>query len=173
MPLSDFSFRAANRTDLDGAQRTDQYVSPVAYTPGAVQGDAAPDDQLSAILGEATRTGPWVLPPLLDVQVVLGEVLIDLRDAVLPPVGCEIALFGLLGAFKLLVPQGVVVVDELTSLGSTVRNDAAHDGVRMIRTTRVRLTGTAVMSEVEVRVAASGESARRAWKQAKRKGRRE
>jgi len=142
-------------------------VAPPA-APAAWQGGPPPTRSVTAILGETTRTGPWTLPPRLDVRVVLGTVLLDLRDALLPGGGCEIAVTGVIGQLRLLVRPGVIVEDAVTPVVSTVRNQAEDGGQHPPAAPRVWLTGTAVVTEVEVRVAAPGVPAARAWKEARR-----
>lgn len=101
----------------------------------------------------------------LEVRVVLGAPPLDLREAVLPPGGCELALSCVLGTLRVLVAPGTAVDDAVAPVVGTVRNHADHDG--QLPVARVRLTGTAVMSEVGVRVAPPGEPAAAAWKRAK------
>ena len=139
------------------------------YHPDASRVGTTPVGRVAAMLSEATRTGPWVLPQRLEVKVVLGDLLLDLRDAVLPPGGCEIDVLCVLGNFKILVPPGIVVDDGVTPMVSSVRNEAEHSSERAYHASRVRLTGTAVMSEILVRVTSSGERAKRAWQLAKPK----
>jgi hypothetical protein len=127
--------------------------------------------RIFAVLAPAQRTGRWVVPQFLDVELVLGEVMIDLREAVLPPAECEIAVFAALGEVKVLVPPGVIVDESVSTFMGNVRNDAAADGQLTPGALRVRLSGTALMAEIGVRVASPGESAARVWKQAKRKRR--
>lgn len=144
-----------------------QNAVPSAYSPNSPNGTAPGSGRVVAILSETRRIGAWRVPGRLDLQAVLGDVMIDLRDATLPPGGCEIDVMAVLAQVRVLVPPGVVVEDGVTSVMSTVRNDA-EDGSRLpTGATRVRLTGTAVLSEIGVRVALPGEPAKQAWKRAK------
>jgi hypothetical protein len=139
------------------------------YAPAAGQA-VAPQSHLAAILASAQRVGRWLVPPFLDVQVVLGDAMIDLRDAMLPTGDCVIDVFVALGEVKLLVPPGVVVNDTVSSVMGSVHNDAMDDGRIAPRGIRVSLTGTALLSEISVRVALPGDPAASAWKRAKRRG---
>ena len=143
------------------------YLPPQRYTAGAEQGVAPRDGRIFAILSNTHRTGRWIVPRFSDVDVVMGEVMIDLREAVLPPGDCEIAIFAGLGALKVLVPPGVIVDEAVSSFMAEVKNDAAYDP-QAPGAVRVRLTGTAVMAEVGVRVALPGDPPSRAWRKAKR-----
>ena len=136
----------------------------------AVLHDAAPaTGRLLSILSETKRSGYWVVPRRLDMRVIAGNVLLDLRDAVLPVGETEVALMGVLGRVRVLVRPGVVVDTTLASIVSTVRNDAEPDPARPFAASLIRITGDAVLTEVMVRVAPAGERAERAWRQAKLK----
>jgi len=166
----------------DLAVRTAGTVAGTARSDAARaagQNDVAPgpgaqplEGRLLAVLGEAKRTGRWMVPRRLEMRVMLGEVLIDLRDAELPLGESEIALVGVLGRVRVLVPSGVVVDSEMDAILSTVRNDAERDDAYPFATTVIRLTGSAVLTEVLVRVGPAGEPSERAWKKAKQKRRR-
>jgi len=147
--------------------------APASFDRTLAHGGAESKGRMIAILGETKRTGRWVMPRQLEMRMVLGEVLIDLRDAVLPAGECELALVGLLGRVRVLVPPGVMVDSTMDSLLSTVRNATEHDEARHFGQPVIRLTGTAMLTEVLVRVAPAGESPERAWKRAKPKRRRD
>jgi hypothetical protein len=136
------------------------------YSPAAGQA-TVPQSHLSAILASAKRVGRWLVPPFLEVQVVLGDAMIDLRDAMLPSGDCVIDVFAVLGDVKLLVPPGVVVNDTMSSVMGSVHNDAIDDGRMAPGGMQVRLTGTALLSEIGIRVALPGDPATSAWKRAK------
>ena len=149
------------------------YAAPTGYDPMAARAPVAPrDGRVYAILSNAQRTGRWIVPGFLDVDVVMGDVMIDLREATLPMGDCEIAIFAFMGAAKVLVPPGVIVDEAVSSFMGTVRNDAADEMQQAAVAARIRLTGTAVMAEIGVRVALPGDAPGRAWRKAKRRGRR-
>jgi len=141
----------------------------VPHSPPAEPGATPSQGGLVAILGSTQRAGRWVVPRLLDVQVVLGDAMIDLREALVPSGDCEISVLAALGGVKVLVPPGVIVEDNVSSVMGTVRNDAADDRQFDAGAVRVRLSGIAMMGEVNVRVALPGDPASRAWKRAKRR----
>ena len=149
----------------DPAQVGAQYDAALAHV-------APLEGRLLAVFSETKRIGRWVVPRRLEMRVMFGEVLIDLRDAVLPVGETELALVGVFGRLRLLVPPGVVVDSTMDAILSTVRNETEHDELRPFAASRIRLTGSAVLTEVLVRVGPPGETADRAWKQAKPKRRR-
>ena len=140
----------------------------VPYAPPAEQAATPSTGGVVAILSSTQRAGRWVMPRFLDVQVVLGDAMIDLREALIPSGGCEISVFAALGGVKVLVPPGVIVEDHVSSVIGAVHNDAADDRQLDPRAVRVRLSGIALLGDVNVRMALPGDPASRAWKRAKR-----
>lgn len=124
--------------------------------------------RMLAFLSNSRHSGRWTVPRRLDVRAVLGEVMLDLRDADLPPGFCEIDVGALMSNVNVLVPPGVVVEALVTSIMASVANDAEDDGRLPGDAMRVRLTGMAVMAEVRVRVAPPGEPTKAAWRHARR-----
>jgi Domain of unknown function (DUF1707)/Cell wall-active antibiotics response 4TMS YvqF len=155
-----------------GAAARDATRVDAQYDAALRLGEPPPEGRLLAALGETKRTGRWLVPRRLEMRVMLGEVLIDMRDAVLPTGESELAMVGVLGRIRVLVPPGVVVDTDMDAILSTVRNDAERDDAYPFASTVIRLTGSAVMTEVLVRVGPAGETSERAWKQAKQKRRR-
>src|SRR5215218_1619626 len=155
-----------------GTAGNDAPRAATRYEVAAAPGAQPLEGRLLVVLGETKRTGRWVVPRCLEMRMILGEVLIDLRDAVLPGGESELALVGVLGRVRVLVPPGVVVESDVDAILSTVRNDAERDDAYPFATTVIRLTGSAVLTEVLVRVGPAGEPSERAWKKAKQKRRR-
>jgi Cell wall-active antibiotics response 4TMS YvqF/Domain of unknown function (DUF1707) len=88
---------------------------------------AAPDQQpirldgrrlVTGIFGREQRDGRWVVPDRLAVSLVFGEVVLDLREAVLQSNRVQIIATALGGTLRLIVPQDVAVqVTGTTLLG--------------------------------------------------------
>ena len=150
----------------------DPYAFRPSYAPDASYVAPPASGRIFAVLAPAQRTGRWVVPQFLDVELVIGEVMIDLRDAVIPPTDCEIAVFAALGEVKILVPPGVIVDEGVSTFLGSVRNGATLEGQLTPGAVRVRLSGTALMAEIGIRVAPPGETASRAWRQSKPRKRR-
>jgi hypothetical protein len=70
---------------------------------------------IAAMFGKERRDGRWVVPERVTVTAVFGEVVLDLREAVLqsPRITVLATMFG--GTVQLIVPEGVVV--ETTGTG--------------------------------------------------------
>jgi hypothetical protein len=138
--------------------------------PYPAPGETPPLRRILSLMSETKHTGRWVVPRRLDVRAIMGDLFLDLRDAALPPGLCEMDVLAIMSNVKILVPPGVVVEGLLTAVMAAVGNDAEDDGRLPASAVRIRLTGTAFMAEVRVRVAPPGEPAKQAWRHARRGG---
>jgi hypothetical protein len=113
---------------------------------------AAPRVFARAILGTAERSGSFALPPEnAQASAVLGSLVIDLRDVVLPPGLTEVRVRAVLGSIEVFVPADMNVECEgsgiLGSFEGTSRSVAALDP----DAPRLRIVGSAVLGSIEVR----------------------
>jgi hypothetical protein len=142
---------------------------PTAAVPAAsaaYQGDAAggvgitqaparhgaPDDpaRVFAFMSNTKRRGRWAVPPRLRAVAVLSELVLDLREALIPP-ACEIELLAVLSSVKVVLPPGVdayVEVDAVVGAAND-RTGGAGPGAPTSGP-HVRVTGTAILGEVTV-----------------------
>jgi hypothetical protein len=113
---------------------------------------AAAARRLLCVLGQRTIAGRWAAPERLEVRCVLGEVVLDLREAELVS-GSEIDVFAVMGTVHLLLPAHVEVESEVGSVMGEVSDAGVVDvpATSPRPTVRLRLTGTSVMAEVAVR----------------------
>ena len=72
-----------------------------------------------AVFGSQRRDGRWVVPDRLTVTAILGEAVIDFRDALLQSSRVTLYTTVLGGRLRLLVPDGVEV--EVTGSGAATR----------------------------------------------------
>ncbi|HTW00899.1 MAG TPA: DUF1707 domain-containing protein [Streptosporangiaceae bacterium] len=70
---------------------------------------------IAGIFGKERRDGRWVVPDRLAVTAVFGEVVLDLREAVLQSPRITVLATMVGGTLQLIVPEGVVV--ETTGTG--------------------------------------------------------
>jgi len=123
----------------------------VAYTGAAYDGLGVPDEErIRGIMSEVRRDGAWRLPQRLTVTAVMSNVRLDLRRAMIPP-GCVIEVRAVMAAVYIVVPPGLPVQMDVSPVMGTARNEST----RMPPATGaplVRVRGSAVMSEVRVRV---------------------
>lgn len=101
-----------------------------------------------AFMSETKKHGRIILPPESSQVAVMGNVELDLSAAVLTSVETTIQTFAIMGAIKVVVPEGVhVVVDVQAIMGNAVeppRSDPPAGAPVM------RIKGLAFMGEVKV-----------------------
>lgn len=101
---------------------------PVSFSPpstAGVQTGAAPvragagmlanaqaTDSVMAVFGEQKRRGRWLVRNGLDAKAIFGSVELDLTEAVLEQRELSISATSVFGEVKLIVPEGVMVVNE-------------------------------------------------------------
>jgi hypothetical protein len=131
---------------------------PVPAAEAAELPALAPDrDRIFAVMSETSRRGSWIVPQRLDVVAVMADTTIDLTQAALPAGIIDIHIRSLWAAVKVVVPPGLQVVNRLSSLMASVAgggapNDAGGPGGGWKEGTVIRLSGWAVMAEVQTKV---------------------
>lgn len=122
----------------------------------AVQLPPAPAEaRLVGIMSESRRQGPWMVPRRLQVFALMSNMRIDLRDAVIPD-GCTIEVRAIMANVSIVAPPGLIVDFEVSPFMGSTRNDASRIPLPNAWTPHVRVSGSAVMSEVRVRVREPG-----------------
>ena len=117
----------------------------------------APDrERLWSVMSETRRGGGWMVPQRLDVLAVMSDTTIDLTQSALPTGIIDIHVRSLMAAVKIVVPPGIQVVSRLSSLMSSVHGGGepseGTSGGSWKAGTVVRLTGWALMAEVQTKV---------------------
>jgi uncharacterized protein DUF1707/cell wall-active antibiotic response 4TMS protein YvqF len=85
-------------------------ASLTADLPAAPQGDAALiPDEITAVLGNESRKGPWVVPPHLAVRSVLGDCHLEMQQAVIRQHVTTIDATAQFGSVTIFVPDGIDV----------------------------------------------------------------
>lgn len=99
-------FAAANRAELDAALAG---LPPTSTTPPPrAARHLAPGTSFS-LIGD-TRIGGWIaVGPSMRSIALIGDTLIDLTSADIPPEGVEIQVYNLIGDIKILLPDGARV----------------------------------------------------------------
>jgi hypothetical protein len=103
-----------------------------------------------AVMSTAKRRGAWAVPRRLRAVSVMGEVVLDLREAGLAG-DCDIEVFAVMGNVRVILPYGAdarVEVDAFMGAADdrTRRRYLAAPGAGPL----VRVTGLAIMAEVRV-----------------------
>lgn len=125
---------------------------PVSFVPGLLPRG---EERLLAIMSSTARQGIWTMPHRLATRVVMSELCIDLRDAILPPMS-EIDLFALMANVQIIVPPELLVQCSLSPLMSTLRDDSTTPRWSALGAPRLLLSGSCIMSDVRIRVKLPG-----------------
>lgn len=153
---AEFEWRLGELMRAESTAAIDALVSDLA--PGrlvATGHDAAPvpapsRGRLVGFMSESRRMGPWRVPHHLRILGVMSNMVVDLRYAVMPD-DCEIEISAIMASVTILVsPTMVVDFDALPIMGSakSAANSIPTRGSRP----PLRVHGTAIMSEVQVKV---------------------
>ncbi|HZE09383.1 MAG TPA: LiaF domain-containing protein [Gemmatimonadaceae bacterium] len=119
-----------------------------------------PISGLVGFLGSTERRGPWQLPRHLRAVAVLGNVEIDLRQAIIGFGVSDIEVVAVLGNVEIIVPPEVAVdCDGDGLLGTFNLEFAGRVNTSLADRERVvRVTGSAYAASVTVRVKGPDES---------------
>lgn len=118
----------------------------------------SPDrERIFAVMSETSRRGSWLVPQRLDLLAVMSDTTIDLTQAALPTGIIDIHVRSIWAAVKIVVPPGLQVVNRLSSVMGSVRgggqpNESGGQGGGWKEGTVIRLTGWALMAEVQTKV---------------------
>jgi hypothetical protein len=83
---------------------------PAAVLPAAPHGDVAViPEEITAVLGNESRKGPWVVPPHLAVRSVLGDCHLEMQQAVIGQPVTTIDATVRFGTVTIFVPAGINV----------------------------------------------------------------
>lgn len=136
--------------DLVPGTPTPQYATPAVHHGGPLvdaTSVATAPDAITIILGERKRTTPWRMIPSTNINLILGEVALDLNQAVLESNNPVINANLFLGELNIFVPAGVRVVNQINAI-------LAETNIKGLReenaTVTLTLTGSTVLGEVNV-----------------------
>ena len=141
---------AATRDTID-AVVADLPTAPYASRE-TLRTDAMPEGSAGRITGfmsETRRTGSWSVPRHLTVRAVMCDMKIDLRYAAIPG-NCSIDVTAIMSSVALVVPPGLAVdfnIDPILGVAGSAADAGYPGGVA-----RVHIRGSAIMSDVRVRV---------------------
>ena len=103
----------------------------------------------NAVIGDVRVEGRWVVPARGRWRSVLGDVVLDLREATVPPGEVVVEARSVFGDLDVLVPEGVAVEVRARTLLGDVRQKAGLDAPP--GAPRVVLVGGTVLGDVRVR----------------------
>ncbi|HEX7023303.1 MAG TPA: hypothetical protein VF187_00675 [Gemmatimonadales bacterium] len=158
--------QAVNRATIDAIVAdvlpSGGFTIPAGLTPAradhtAVAGswDSLPVEpaevlRIRTVMGSSKRAGSWTVPLRLELQVVMGELTIDLRDAVFCSDVLDVDLQVTLGSLTLIVPAGTQVENECDERFSTSSHStrSSRGGARV--GLLVRLSGRVRLSSIDI-----------------------
>lgn len=154
---AEFEWWLARLSEADTAPRVEALIGELSAPRGAIAArpfpavNAPPPVRISAFMGTAKRTGPWSVPHRLVVRGVMADLRIDVRQAVIP-YPCELELSAMMTQVRIVLPPGVGVDFGVSSMMSSVENNA-EDWARVgPNSPRIVVRGRAIMSDVKVEV---------------------
>jgi hypothetical protein len=136
------------RASARGAMTPLRESPPVPGTIGVVRA------RLVAFMSSTRRVGRWAVPRDLRFIAVMADSKLDLTNAALPVGGVvNIDLTAVMASVRIIVPPGMRVINEMHSIMSDVGSNADEIGGASGSTSPlVRLTGTAFMADMKVKV---------------------
>lgn len=157
--------------------RPDGVIEP----PAPISGDVArrpqasppspsvpPETSLTAVLGDCRREGPWRVARTTRVYSVMGDVVLDLRQAVFDDDLVQIYAYTMMGDVKVIVPPGFEVqLRGFSLLGDLKHKDHSETGTPVERPRTVVITCSGVMGDVKVKTLDVGQVEPKWWKRRK------
>jgi hypothetical protein len=107
--------------------------------------------RIPAIVGSATRAGQWLVPDHLEILVLMGEMVLDFREALFQSDTVVVDLSVTVGSCQVIVPPGTQVVNECRELfGSSSHprpkgRPAEPNGITIV------LQGRILLAELKIR----------------------
>lgn len=167
LPVSQFESRMAlirqapNRATLDAiiadVLPSGGFSVPVGLAPPArgpaVAVPVEPTDMLriATVFGASKRAGSWTVPLALHLRVVMGEQIIDLRDAVFGADVLDIEVHLTFGSLILIVPAGTQVENECQErFSSSTHSTRSARGASPIGLL-IRITGRVLFGNIEIK----------------------
>lgn len=118
------------------------YVAPV---------EPAESLRIATVFGSSKRAGSWTVPLQLELKVVMGEITLDMRDAVFGSDVLDIDVHCTLGNVVLIVPAGAQVENQCEErFSSSTHSTRSAKGVNPIGLL-IRLTGRVRFSNIEIK----------------------
>lgn len=157
----DLVYKASSPADL-AALTADLPAFPSPLSPSALPAGgralgvhAVMTTRVRAILANVERGGPMEIPSRLEVRATLGNVELDLRDGHFGAL-TEISITSLMGNVEIILPSGVRVENDGRAILGSFTCEVGPGAMPMVGTSPVvRLTGRALLGNVEVRAAAT------------------
>jgi hypothetical protein len=106
---------------------------------------------VAAVFSNAERSGRWVVPATMTCVAAFGEVVLDLREALLQDRHVVLSVYAVFGRVRIIVPAGVEVVMNGTEILGRQRGGTARRVPTSSETPVVEVRGYVAVSEVLAR----------------------
>ena len=106
---------------------------------------------VAALFSNAERSGRWVVPATMTCVAAFGEVVLDLREALLQDRHVVLTVYAFCGRVRLVVPAGVEVVMNGTEILGRQRGGTARRVPTSSETPVIEIRGYLAASEVLAR----------------------
>ena len=165
LPLDEFerrvaeAYRAASRAELASLLGD----LPAAADSGAGVALASVPERVAALFGNVERGGAVVVPSRLEIRALFGNVELDLSEARVGPGTTEISIRAVCGNVELRLPAHALVENHGsgTLASFTCRAPLPAHAASSAGEPRVRVTGRAVLANVEIGTAETAPDVRR------------
>jgi hypothetical protein len=128
-------------------------VAPLHEASGVPANFEVPRSRLVAFMSSTRRVGRWAVPRDLRFIAMMADSKIDLTSAALPIGGVvNIEITAVMASVRIIVPPGMRVINEMHSFLSDVGSSADEVDNGRGNSPVVRLTGTAFMADMKVKV---------------------
>ena len=160
-------YKAVSIADLDLITADLRSAAPLVDPRASAQGDMTPlresgnavglpttRARLVAFMSSTRRVGRWAVPRDLRFVAVMSDSKIDLTNASLPVGGVvNIEVTAVMASVRIIVPPGMRVINEIHSIMADVGSNADElESGGGNSSPVIRLTGTAIMAEMKVKV---------------------
>jgi hypothetical protein len=126
---------------------------PLHEVPSATGLVPATRARLVAFMSSTRRVGRWAVPRDLRLVAVMSDSKLDLTNAALPVGGIvNIEITAVMASVRVIVPPGMRVINEIHSVMADVGSNADELDNGTGTSPVIRLTGTAFMAEMKVKV---------------------
>lgn len=141
-------------------QEDDPYPGPLtASSPAPARVSAAADApvapaeflRITSVFASTKRAGSWTVPLEIQALVVLGELTLDLRDAVFDSDVLDIDVSATLGSFTLIVPAGTQVENEIEETLSSSEHSTRNARGARPNGLLVRVRGRSLLASIEIK----------------------
>lgn len=112
------------------------------------------NSRVLSLMSQTRRVGRWTVPSELALVAIMSDTRIDFTQAVLTSNTVDVEIKSVMAQLRIIVPPGMRVVMDTTSVMSNVRNKAedvpATELPATLRSPVLHLSGFALMSDVSV-----------------------